>query len=50
MNSRTNQYQENNIKALSEQLGLLRITEENASEKITEYIDEISVVLASATV
>jgi len=45
-----NQHQENNIKALLKWLELLRITKENASKEITEYIDEMLVGSASATV
>ena len=42
MNSRMDQYQEHKIKALSEQLGLLKITEET-SEETTEYTDNMSI-------
>ena len=38
------QYRENNIKVLSEQLEFLQTTEE-ASEQITEYKDEMFIVL-----
>jgi len=48
--SRTDQCQENNIEALSKQLGSLKITEEEALEETTEYTDEISVALALAIV
>jgi len=36
MDSRTDQHQGNDIKALSEQLGLLKITEKDMLEEITE--------------
>ena len=36
MDSRMNQHQENNIEALSEQLGLLRITEEDILKETTD--------------
>ena len=42
------QHQRNNIEALSEQLGSLRITEEEVLEEITEYIDNILTALALA--
>ena len=35
------QYQEPEIEALSEQLGSLRITEEDASERTIEYMDNM---------
>ena len=44
------QHQGNNIEALSKWLELLRITKENASKEITEYIDEMLVVSAPAMV
>ena len=47
MNSKTNQCQEHKIEVLSEWLGSLRITKENISEEITEYINEISTVLVN---
>jgi len=50
MDNRMDQYQENNIEVLLKQLGLLRITKENTLEEIIEYMNEISVVPASATV
>jgi len=40
------QYQENNIEVLSEQLGLLRITEEDTLEETTEYTDKMLLALA----
>jgi len=40
------QYQENNIEVLLEQLESLRITEEDISEETTEYIDKMSVAPA----
>jgi len=43
------QHQGNSIKVLPEQLGLLRITEEDVLEETTEYTDEMLVVLALAT-
>ena len=46
MDSRTDQHQRNNIEILSEQLGLLRITEENASEEIIE-IESIDKMLTA---
>jgi len=36
MDSRTDQHRGNDIKALSEQLGLLKITEKNTLKEITE--------------
>ena len=44
MGSRTDQHQEHEIKVLSEWLGSLRITEETALEKTTEYMDNILTV------
>ena len=40
-----NQHWENEIKALSEQLELLRITKEDALERTTEYIDNMLTAL-----
>ena len=41
MDSRMDQHQEHKIKTLLEWLGLLRITEENASERATKYTDNM---------
>ena len=46
IDNRTDQHWENNIEALSEQLGLLKITEKDTSEETTEYTDKISVAPA----
>ena len=40
------QCQRNNIEVLSEQLGSLRITKEDISEKTIEYIDNMLTALA----
>ena len=45
MDSRTDQHQEHKIEILSEPLRSLKITEENISERTTEYIDNILIVL-----
>jgi len=50
MDSRIDQHWENDIEALSEQLGSWRITEEDISEETTEYIDEMLIVPALAIV
>jgi len=50
IDSRTNQHWGNNIEALLEQLGSLRITEKDVSEEIIEYTNEMSVVPAPVTV
>ena len=46
MDSKMDQHWEYKIEVLSEWLGLLRITKENTSERTTEYIDNMSIVLA----
>ena len=46
MDSRTDQCQEHEIKVLSEWLGSLRITKENALERTTEYTDNMLTALA----
>ena len=46
MNSRMDQRWEYKIEVSLEQFGSLRITEENTLERITEYIDNILIVLA----
>ena len=50
IDNKIDQCQENNIETLLEWLGSLRITKEDTLEETTEYTDEISVVLVSATV
>ena len=49
-NSRTNQHWGNNIEVLSERLGLLRITEEDTSDRTTETetINIMSIALVPA--
>ena len=42
-----NQCQEHKIEALSEQLGVLRITKENTLEEITEYINKMLIAPAN---
>jgi len=44
------QRQGNNIKTLSESLELLKITEEDTSEKMTEYMNKMLVAPTSTTV
>ena len=50
IDNKMNQCQGHNIKTLSEQLELLRITKEDISEETTEYTDKMLVVPALAIV